>query len=108
MPDNKPILHIQNPNKMVGQTFHKRFVCRDAIENPTLYRFQFEDTESLSKRYIWVEILRIADWDGLDKKWVHRLNYPNCPHHIVTSEYLRDFSNAIKTMGVALKHCMNI
>ena len=103
MPDNKPILHIQNPNKMVGQTFHKRFICRDAIENETLYRFQFVDTQAPAKRYLWVEILRIADWDGLDKKWVHRLNYPNSPHHIVTSKYLSDFNNALKTMELALK-----
>ena len=103
MPDNNPILHIQNPNKMVGQTFHKRFICRDTIENETLYRFQFEDTQWPAIRYVWVEILRIADWDGLDKKWVHRLNYPNSPQHIVTSKYLSDFNNALYTMELALK-----
>ena len=103
MPDNKPILHIQNPNKMVGQTFHKRFICRDTIENETLYRFQFEDTQWPAIRYVWVEILRIADWDGLDKKWVHRLNYPNSPQQIVTSNYLSDFNNALYTMELALK-----
>jgi hypothetical protein len=88
---------------MVGQTFHKRFICRDTIENETLYRFQFEDTQWPAIRYVWVEILRIADWDGLDKKWVHRLNYPNGPHHIVTSKYLSDFNNALYTMELALK-----
>ncbi len=104
MPDNNPILHIQNPNKMEGESFYNnRFICTNTVENETLYRFQFEDTESLSKRYIWVEILRIADWDGIDKKWVHRLNYPNCPQHIVTSQYLSDYANAIRTMGLALK-----
>ena len=104
MPDNNPILHIQNYNKMEGQGFwNNRFICTNTVENETLYRFQFEDTESLQKRFIWVEILRIADWDGLDKKWVHRLNYPNGPQHIVTSKYLSDFNNALYTMELALK-----
>ena len=104
MPDNKPILHIQNYHKMEGVVFHSgRFICKDTVENETLYRFQFEDTQWPAIRYVWVEILRIADWDGLDKKWVHRLNYPNSPHHIVTSKYLSDFNNALKTMELALK-----
>ncbi len=99
-----PILYIQNHNKMIGEIFYNnRFVCTNTIQNETLYRFQFEDTESLSKRYIWVEILRIGEWDGLDKKWVHLLNYPKCPKHIVTSEYLSDFRNAVKMMGMCLK-----
>ena len=105
---NPPILHIQNYNKMEGHGFwNNRFVCTNTIENETLYRFQFEDTDSLQKRFIWVEILRIADWDRLDKKWVHRLNYPNCPQHIVTSKYLSDFGNAVKTMGMCLKESIN-
>ena len=105
MPDSKtpPILHIQNHQRMLGETFYTRFVCTNTIENETLYRFQFEDTQAPSKRYLWIEILRIANWDGLDKKWVHRLNYPNCPQHIVTSEYLSDYANAVRTMGTALK-----
>ncbi len=107
MPDNNPILHIQNYHKMEGQPFwNNRFICTNTIENPTLYRFQFEDTDSFSKRFIWVEILRIADWDVVDGKWVHRLNYPNCPKHIVTSNWLGDFSNAVKLMGSALKPSM--
>ena len=104
MPDNNPILHIKNPNKMEGVVFHSgRFVCTNTVENETLYRFQYEDTQAPSKRYIWVEIHRIADWDGIDKKWVHRVNYPNCPQHIVTSPYLSDFNNALKVMELALK-----
>jgi len=107
MRDDRPILHIQNIHKMEGQGFwNNRFICTNTVETPTNYRFQFEDTDSLSKRYIWIEILRIADWDGIDKKWVHRLNYPNSPQHIVTSAYLSDFGNAIKTMGMALKPSM--
>lgn len=105
---NPPILHIENYHKMEGNIFwDARFYCLRAIENPTLYRFQFEDTDSLSKRFIWVEIFRIADWDPLDKKWIHRLNYPHCPKHIVSAIYLSDFNNAIKTMGMALKPSMN-
>ena len=108
-PDSKPpILHIQNHKRMEGEEFYDgRFVCTTTVENDTLYRFQFCDHNWPSTRYIWIEILRIADWDRLDKKWVHRLNYPNCPQHIVTSKYLSDFRNAVKTMGMCLKESIN-
>ena len=105
--NNPYILQIQNYHKMTGEGFwNNRFICTNSIENETLYRFQFADMEADSKRYLWVEILRIPDWDGMDKKWVHRLNYPKCPKHIVTSEYLSDFRNAVRTMGIALNESM--
>lgn len=109
MPDNNtpPILKIQNPEKMVGQEFYnRRFICTKGMESNVNYRFQFEDTLNPSPRYVWVEISKFAQWDSTNGRWCFHLNYPNCPTHIVTSEYISDFRNAVLTMGTALKESL--
>jgi hypothetical protein len=102
-------LHIQNYNKVKGYKFwNARFVCTDVVETETNYRFQFEDTDAASKRYIWVEINRIGVWDTANGgRWTYKLNYKKCPTHIVTATYLSEFENVISTMGTALKSSMS-
>lgn len=102
-------LHITNYNKMKGYKFwNARFICTNVVETDTNYRFQFEDTDSLSKRYVWIEVNRIGKWDVAENRWSYKLNYTKCPTHIVSANYFEDFNNAINTMGMALKPLMSI
>ena len=41
--------------------------------------------------------------DGEEQKWMHILNYPNCPLHKVSLEFFGNFKNAIETFEMALK-----
>jgi len=96
-------LHIQNYNKVIGYKFwNARFVCTNAVETDTNYRFQFEDTDSFAKRYIWIEVSRFGNWNK--EKWEYKLNYPKCPQHMITANYIEDFNNVINTFGMALKN----
>ena len=98
-------LHITNYIKMKGYEFwNARFICTDVVETATNYRFQFEDTNSLSKRYVWIEVNRIGKWDVAGNRWSYKLNYMKCPTHIVSANYFEDFNNVIETMGMALKN----
>ena len=98
-------LDIQNVNKLVHTEYHnKRFVCTNAIQTDTNYRFQFNDTKSTSARYVWVEISRIGRWN--DGQWEYQLNYPNHPIHIVTADWLGFPPNAVKLMEDCLHYSL--
>jgi len=100
-------LDIHNINKLVHTEYHKgRFVCTNAIETDTNYRFQFHDTQASSARYVWVEISRIGKWEAGEKHWVYGLNYPNRPTHIVTAEWLGFPPNAVKLMEDCLHYSL--
>lgn len=102
------ILHIHNHKKMEGEEFYDgRFVCTNTQETDTNYRFQFCDHNWPALRYIWVEVSRFGEWNPKDSKWMYRLNYPQSPTHIVSAEYLSDFRNSIKMMGMALKYSID-
>ena len=96
-------LDIQNIHKLVHTEYHnKRFVCTNTVETDTNYRFQFNDTKSTSSRYVWVEIRRNGQWN--DGKWEYRLNYPNCPEHIITADWLGFPPNAVGLMEECLHY----
>ena len=98
------MLKIVNPDKMTGQRFVSgRFVCLRVVDEITHWRFQFEDLQSPMKRFVWVEVDKVGRWDGEEQKWMHELNYPNCPTHRVSLDYFGQFKNAIYTFEMALK-----
>ena len=98
-------LDIHNIHKLVDSEYYDgRFVCTNAIETDTNYRFQFHDTKSTSSRYVWVEISRIGNWN--DGKWEYQLNYPNRPIHIVTADWLGFPPNAVKLMEDCLHYSL--
>lgn len=98
-------LHITNYIKMKGREYwNARFVCTNTVETDTNYRFQFEDTNSFAKRYVWIEVSRIGEWDVQKAVWEYKLNYLNCPKHTVTADFIEDFNNAISVFGMALKN----
>lgn len=108
MEQNKKHLYISNYKRMEGEEFYDgRFVCTTAIENDTLYRFQFCDHNWPALRYIWVEVSRIGEWNPKDNKWMYKLYYPQSPTHIVSAEYLSDFRNGVKMIGMALKYSID-
>ena len=99
-------LDIHNINKLVHTEYHnKRFVCTNAIQTDTNYRFQFNDTKSTSSRYVWVEISRIGRIDN-EGDWSYSLNYPNCPEHLVTAKWLGFPPNAVKLMEDCLHYSL--
>ena len=99
------ILKIKNANRLAGTQFWNGiFVFTSAHETDTNYRFQFEDTNSFSKRYVWIEVNRIGKWDVAGNSWSYKLNYMKCPTHIVSANYFEDFNNVIETMGMALRN----
>ena len=96
-------LDIQNIDKLIDSEYHnKRFICTSATETDTNYRFQFKDKGSLATRYVWVEIRRNGQWN--DGKWEYRLNYPNCPEHIITADWLGFPPNAVGLMEECLHY----
>ena len=101
-------LDIKNIDKLINSEYHnKRFVCTNAIQTDTNYRFQFKDKGSLSTRYVWVEISRLGEWDVADGgRWTYRLNYPNRPIHIVTADWLGFPPNAVQLMEDCLKYSL--
>lgn len=100
-------LDIKNVHKLIDSEYHRgRFVCTNGLETETNYRFQFYDTQAPSARYVWVEISRIGRWDVGEKHWVYRLNYPSCPTHIVTAEWLGFPPNAVKLMEDCLHYSL--
>ncbi len=51
------MLNIVNTNKVIGKTFvDGRFVCTYVQDSITQWRFQFEDLQSDSKRFLWIEL----------------------------------------------------
>jgi hypothetical protein len=100
-------LIIQNYDKIVTAMFHKeRFICTEAIETDTNYRFQFRDDSSGVHRYIWIEVSKIGHYNDIEKAWEYRLNYMKCPYHVVTAEWFEDYKNVMDTFGSALKNSM--
>ena len=100
-------LIIQNYDKIVTAMFHKeRFICTEAIETDTNYRFQFRDDSSGVHRYIWIEVSKIGHYNDIEKAWESRLNYPNCPIHIITANWFKKFTNVKKTFSSCLKASM--
>lgn len=105
-------LEIQNIHKLIHTEYHNgRFLCTNAVETLTNYRFQFSDTNSLSARYLWVEISKLGIWDSERNSWIYPLNYPNMPSpsphaaHLlwVTANWLGFPPNAVKLMEECLK-----
>jgi hypothetical protein len=96
-------LDIQNPNKLIGSSYYNmRFVCTDAMETDTNYRFQFRDTHASSARFVWIEISRRGERDN--GKWIYKLNYLNANNHYITANWLSDYyTNVYKLMGDCLK-----
>jgi len=101
-------LDIKNIDKLINSEYHnKRFVCTNAIQTDTNYRFQFKDKGSLPTRYVWVEISRLGEWDAAKGgRWTYRLNYPNRPIHIVTADWLGFPPNAVQLMEDCLKYSL--
>lgn len=100
-------LDIHNINKLVHTEYHKgRFVCTKALETETNYRFQFHDTHYATSRYVWVEISKHGHYNNIEKHWEYRLNYPNCPTHIITAEWLSFPPNAVKLMEDCLHYSL--
>ena len=98
------MLKIVNPDKMTGQRFVSgRFVCLRTQDSITHWRFQFEDLKAPTKRFVWIEVDKVGRWDVEEQKWMHELNYPNCPTHRVSLDYFGQFKNAIYTFEMALK-----
>ena len=98
------LLTITGIHKVEGlQYYQRRWICRKAEVTPTAYRFGFEDTTSPAARYIWVEILRIGYYNYGENKWEWRMNYPDCPTHIVTAAYLRKWDNMYKLFELCLE-----
>ena len=100
-------LDIHNINKLVHTEYHKgKFICTNALETDTNYRFQFHDTKASSARYVWVEVSRIGKWDGVEKHWEYGLNYPNCHMHSITADWLGFPPNAVKLMEDCLNYSL--
>jgi hypothetical protein len=98
-------LDIHNIHKLIDSEYHRgRFICTNAVETLTNYRFQFNDTHSLSARYVWVEVSRFGQWDT--DKWIYRLNYPNAVNHSVTAKWLSVQGNAYKLMEDCLNYSL--
>ena len=99
------MLKIVNPDKMVGVKFISgRFVCERVEDSITHWRFQFEDLKKQpTKTFVWIEVDKVGRWDNEEQKWMHELNYPNCPLHKVSLEFFGNFKNAIATFEMALK-----
>jgi len=98
------LLIIAGIYKVKGLQFYgKKFICRRAECTTTAYRFQFEDTLSPIPKYIWVEILRNGYYNYGESKWEWRMNYPDCPPHIVTAKYLRNWDNMYKLFELCLE-----
>ena len=98
------MLKIVNPDKMTGQRFVSgRFVCLRTQGSITHWRFQFEDLKAPSKTFVWIEVDKVGRWDNQEQKWMHILNYPNCPLHKISLEFFGNFKNAIATFEMALK-----
>ena len=87
--------------------YHKdRFICTDAIETDTNYRFQFRDDNASSTRYVWIEVSRFGNYNKIEDEWEYRLNYPNCPMHVITAKWFKRFVNVLKTFDACLKRTM--
>jgi hypothetical protein len=100
-------LDIENIYKLINSEYHRgRFMCIDAVETETNYRFQFHDNSSPSARFIWVEISRIGHYNSIEGHWEYRLNYPNHPIHIVTADWLRFPPNAVSMMEDCLNYSL--
>jgi hypothetical protein len=100
-------LIIQNYDKIVTAMFHKeRFICTEAIETDTNYRFQFRDDSSGVHRYIWIEVSKTGHYNDIEQVWEYRLNYPNCPIHIITAKWFGKFTNVMRTFSSCLKASM--
>jgi len=97
------ILTITGIHKIKGESYYNRFICRRADALPTAYRFQFEDMKYPASRYIWVEILRNGEYNYGESKWEWRMNYPQCPTHIVTANYIRKWENVMKLFETCLE-----
>jgi len=102
-------LKIENYNKVITTMYHKdRFICTNAIETDTNYRFQFRDDAAPSTRYIWIEVSRFGHYNIVEDEWEYQLNYPNSPIHVITANWFKRFVNVLKTFDSCLKHTMNI
>jgi hypothetical protein len=100
------ILKIKNTNRLVGTMFwNGRFKCLQVHETDTNYRFQFDDSE-ITGRYVWIEVSKIGHYNRIEQEWEYRLNYMNCPYHVVTAEWFEDYKNVMDTFGSALKNSM--
>lgn len=98
------MLEIINANKIVDERFVVgRFVCLRVQDSITNWRFQFEDLDAPTKRFVWVEVDKVGRWDNDEKKWMYKLNYPNCGVHKVSLDWFGDFQNALETFEIALK-----
>jgi hypothetical protein len=98
------LLTISGIHKIKGLEYYgKKFICTNVVDTPTAYRFQFEDVKSPAVRYVWVEILRNGQYNYGESKWEWRMNYPHCPTHIVTADYIRKWDNVIKLFEVCLE-----
>lgn len=98
-------LKIENYNKVITTMYHKdRFICTNAIETDTNYRFQFVDKRTSTLRYIWIEVSRIGSFNVKCDEYEYRLNYPKCPSHSITAKWFEDYKNAMDTFGSALKN----
>ena len=95
-------LDIQNLHKLLGSEYHKqRFICTDAMETDTNYRFQFRDTHAPSIRFVWIEISRRGERDN--GKWIYKLNYLNANNHYITAAWLGFPPNAVQLMRDCLE-----
>ncbi len=100
-------LDIKSIHKLVDSEYHNgRFVCTNAIETETNYRFQFCDHNWPSARYVWIEVSRIGHRNLIEDKWEYRLNYPNHPIHSVTADWLGFPPNAVKLMEDCLHYSL--
>lgn len=100
-------LYIKNIHKVIDSEFHQgRFVCTKADETDTSYRFQFCDHNWPSARYLWIEINRNGNWDFQEKKNMYKMNYPKCPPHTVSADFLSFPPNVMHLFELCLKECM--
>jgi hypothetical protein len=100
-------LDIKNLHKVIHSEYHRgRFVCTNALETDTNFRFQFRDMEALSARYIWVEVTKFGHFNQIEGNWEYRLNYPNCPTHVITAKWFEKEANVRFTFEEALKESL--
>lgn len=100
-------LDIRNIHKVVDSEYHNgRFVCTNAVETDTNYRFQFRDTEAASARYVWIEVSKWGHWNSIEGNWEYRLNYTECGYHVVTADWFELRKNVLYTFEEALKNSL--
>ncbi len=97
------MLNIVNTNKVIGKTFvDGRFVCTYVQDSITQWRFQFEDLQSDSKRFLWIELHKVGRWDDEDKRVYYTLGYYKAPLHRVSLDFFSELENVLSTFEDAL------